>query len=209
MKFEPEFKRAISQLPSAEKDKLIFRLLKYDLVLANRLNFELLSSKNVDERRAEMEIIVKTNVEKMTNYFHSPGYLMMDMRYLSGEITTHVKTTKDKFGEISLNLLMLNEVLRLNNKNIDQSKAVKSYKFCIYVIARAFKILILINALHEDYRIEFNDNLINLGELISESNYLMQTAIRNGFDVNWLLKADIPKNINEIHRKIRNEGFLV
>jgi len=66
-----------------------------------------------------------------------------------------------------------------------------------------------LNALHEDYRIEFNDNLINLGKLISESNYLMQTAIRNGFDVNWLLKADIPKNINEIHRKIKNEGLLV
>lgn len=208
MKFEPEFKKAISQLPSEEKDKLILRLLKYDLTLANHLNFMLLSDKNIDERRAEMEIIVKSNIEKMSNYFHSPGYLMMDMRYLSGEITTHVKTTKDKFGEISLNLLMLNEVLRLNNKNIEKSNASKSYKFCIYVISRAFKILILINALHEDYRIEFNDNLINLGELISENNYLMQTAIRNGFDVNWLLKADIPKNINEIHRKVRDAGFL-
>jgi len=131
MKFEQDFKNAISQLPSVEKDKLILRLLKYDLTLANRLQFVLLSKKNVAERRAEMEIIVKSNVEKMTNYFHSPGYLMMDMRYLSGEITTHVKTTKDKFGEISLNLLMLNEVLRLNNKNIDKSKAVKSYNFCI------------------------------------------------------------------------------
>ena len=42
MKFSPEFKAAISDLPSAEKDKLIFRLLKKDENLANRIYFELL-----------------------------------------------------------------------------------------------------------------------------------------------------------------------
>lgn len=44
MKFDPEFKKALSQLPSGEKDKLILRLLKHDLTLANRLAFELLSA---------------------------------------------------------------------------------------------------------------------------------------------------------------------
>lgn len=52
MKFDKKFKEAISHLESQEKDKLIFRLLKHDLNLANRLYFELLSTKTVDEKRA-------------------------------------------------------------------------------------------------------------------------------------------------------------
>ena len=37
--FSKEFKKAIQELSSTEKDKLIFRLLKRDLDLVNRLHF--------------------------------------------------------------------------------------------------------------------------------------------------------------------------
>ena len=37
MKLTPEFKKAISELPNEEKDKLIFRLIKKDPDLANRI----------------------------------------------------------------------------------------------------------------------------------------------------------------------------
>lgn len=47
MKFPEELKEGISQLPSKEKEKLIFRLLKHDLDLANRLLFELVSTDTV------------------------------------------------------------------------------------------------------------------------------------------------------------------
>ena len=52
--FHKEFKEALSRLPSKEKDKLILRLLKKDLVLANRLLFELLSTNTVEEERQKM-----------------------------------------------------------------------------------------------------------------------------------------------------------
>lgn len=208
MKFDKKFKEAISHLESQEKDKLIFRLLKYDLNLANRLYFELLSTKTVDEKRAVIETRIKNKVIQMTDHFYSPGYLMMDLRDLSGEITEHVSITKDKFGEASLNLLMLNEVLRLNNKNIQNTTPGKSYKLCLYIIARAFKILILVKTLDEDYFTEFENKLNQLGEVLSQNSYLMNTAIKNGFDVNWLLHADIPDDIKEIHKTIRSQGFL-
>lgn len=208
MKHKKEFKEAISSLPATEKDKLILRLLRHDMVLTNRLYFELVDTQTVDERRANIEKRVKERAVQMSEHFYSVGYLMMDMRYLSGEITDHVKTTKDKFGESSLNLLMLNEVLRHNNTNITMATLGKSYKMCLYVIARAFKILISIRSLHEDYHIDFESGLMKLGKLISDNHYLMKTAINNGFDVNWLLNADIPENIKEIHKKVRSEGFL-
>lgn len=208
MKLDKEFKQAISELPSKEKDKLILRLCRRDHTLAKRLYFELVSDQTVDENRDEMEIRVKNQVENMTRYFHSPGDLMMHMRYLSGEITSHVKTTKDKFGDASLNLLMLVGVLRGNNENIRSASPARSAKCCLYIIARAFKILILVKALAEDYFIEFENQLMELGRLIGENDALMQTAIRNGFDVNWLLVSGIPDDIHELHKELRNQGFL-
>ena len=51
--FSKEFKKAIQELPNTEKDKLIFRLLKRDLDLANRLHFELVDTETVEEKRRE------------------------------------------------------------------------------------------------------------------------------------------------------------
>src|SRR5436190_9990770 len=148
MVFDKEFKIAIQNLPTAEKDKLILRLLKKDLLLANRLYFELVDVQTVDDRRVKMQEVVNKAVAKMTKTFHSPGYLLQDMKYLSGEITEHVKITKDKFGEISLNLQMLVEVLEQNNNRIKNARLTKTHTLIIYILARTFKIMSLINALH-------------------------------------------------------------
>ena len=155
-----------------------------------------------------MEDTVYDKVSEMNETFYSIGYLNMDMRYLSGEITEHVRITKDKYGEASLNLLMLIEVLKSNNQRIQNATFGKAYKICIYIIAKAFKILILIHKLHEDYKIEFEESLSTLGDLIGANPYLMKTAIQNGLDVNWLLTTEIPENITEIHKELRSKGFL-
>lgn len=208
MKFEKDFKEALINLSSKEKDKLILRLLKKDLALANRLYFELLSTKSVDDRRGEIDIRITSRVEIITENFYSPGYLVMELKYLSGEINEHVSITRDKFGEASLNLLMLIEVLSGNISNIQKFTYGKSYKFCIYIVARAFKILLMISVLHDDYRIDFKEDLNRFGKLIGQSEYLMRTAINNGLDINWLVSCDIPEDIKEIHKAIRGQGFL-
>lgn len=208
MKFDKKFIEAISHLPSKEKDKLILRLLKKDLNLANRLYFDLVDTRTTDDRRLDVENRIKNRIERFAQHYSSPGYLMMDMRDISGEITEHVKIAKDKFGEVSLNLLMLNEVLTLHNKSIMEATQGKARKCSTYIIARAFKILILISKLHEDLLVDFNDALEKLGQLISDNDYLMKTAIQNGFDVNWLLQCNIPENIDLIHKDIRSKGYL-
>lgn len=208
MKFDAEFKQAISLLPSKEKDKLILRLLKRDLVLANQLYFQLLSEESVYERRNKMANRVTKEIEQMTNRFYSPGTLLIDLRFLSGEITEHVKITKDKVGEPGLNLLMLTQVLKRNNERIANAKTGKSYTIGIYIIARVFKILVQIKSLHEDYFVEFEESLIELGNLISDNPFLMKLATQNGLDINWLVKANIPGNIDAIHKEMRARGYL-
>ena len=110
-----ELKKAIQELPSSEKDKLIFRLLKKDLDLTNRLHFELVDTETVEDKRNSFEKVMLKKINHFTERFYSVGYLLQDTRYVSGDISAHVKITKDKFGEISLNLKMLNHLLLLSH----------------------------------------------------------------------------------------------
>lgn len=207
MKFSKDFKEAISHLPGKEKDKLILRLLKKDIKLANRLEFELLSENSIEDRRNEVEQRILDKATKTADYFHSVGYLNMDVRYLSGEITEHVYTTKDKFGEVYLNLKMINEVLSVNQQNLLTNNS-SARKFYTAIIARAFKILILISKLHQDFHVDLEDELRQFGELILDTPPLMDTAIFNGLDVNWLLKFEIPEDIIDYHKDLRQRGYL-
>ena len=208
MKIDPEFKKALSLLELKEKDKLIIRLLKRDIVLTKRLYFELVDDLTVSERRSEIESRIDLETKRMGGYLTSTGALMMELRYLSGEITEHVKITKDKVGEVSLNLRMLNQTLSLTNKYIEDTHIMRAQKLCVYIISRAFKILVLIDALHEDFFVDFKEGLEKLGDRIGRNHNLMTVAIHNGFDVNWLLRLEIPENISEIHTQIRKQGFL-
>jgi hypothetical protein len=209
MKFSKEFKEAISHLPDKEKDKLLLRLLKKDLGLANRLEFELLSDLSIGDKREEVKKQILQKAAKTAQYFHSVGYLNMDVRELSGMISEHVYTTKDKFGEVYLNLIMINEILSVNQQHLsDFSRNSSARKFYTAVIARAFKILILISKLHEDFHVELEDELNRFGNLIGDNPNLMDTAIFNGLDVNWLLQFRIPEDIVEFHKDLRQRGYL-
>lgn len=209
MKFSKEFKEAISHLPDKEKDKLLLRLLKKDPILAKRLEFELISAQSVDEKRAEMEERIIERVKEFSEGFYSLGYLNMDIRFLSGDITEYVKITKDKFGEASLNLLLLKEVLRHTNHYIANARwNAKFKKIGVALLARTFKILTLIQKLDQDYFIEFEDNLKETGQLLGDNPNLMKMAIHCGMDVNWLIQGNIPENIAEIYKHVRAEGYL-
>ena len=208
MKFDDEFKKAIANLPPTEKDKLILRLLKKDYILANRLYFELVSADSVQDRRLVKEERIKSYLERFSKTNRVPDSALSDMRTISAEITEHVRITKDKYGEASLNLLMLNESLKLNQAILSKATPNRAHKYNVYVIARAYKILTLIIKLHEDFHIEFEDGLEELSDNIANNHYLMKTAIYSGFDVNWLRNFEIPEDINERLKKARSLGLL-
>ena len=208
MAFDPEFKKALQLLPDSEKDKLILRLLKRDLNLASKLRFELVDTESVQDKREQLKNNIIRRIQLATDRYYSVGYLLMDIRDISGEINQHVAITKDKFGEISLNCLMLKQMLELNNERIGTEKYGKAYTLCIYIIARIFKILMLIQKQHEDLHLEFNDDIATLGKLIGNNHHLMKTANLNGLNVNWLIEFNIPNNIADIYKTLRENGRL-
>ncbi len=103
---------------------------------------------------------------------------------------------------------MLRQLLELNGSRISTESCNKAYKFCIYIVARAFKILMLLQKQHVDLQLELEEDIKAIGWLIGKNHYLMQTAIHNGLDVNWLIQFEIPKNIADIYKELRQNGFL-
>jgi len=206
--FDKEFKKALELLSGKEKDKLILRLLKKDLKLARRLYFELVDTDSVADKRQEIATEVAKRAKFSSQHFYSPGYLLMDAREISGIINDHVSQTKDKQGEISLNCLMIRHLLEGSNEQVASASARKSHTFCIYVVARMFKIMMLIKKQHEDLHIEFSDDVEAIGELIGQNHAIMKTAIHNGLDVNWLIHFNIPDDIVKIHKELRQNGYL-
>ena len=208
MKFSKEFKEAVLHLSESEKDKLLIRLLKKDENLVNRLYFELIDDQTVDDHRLKMESRVVVRAEEITRFAKSLNHLKMLTRYLSGEISEHVRITKDKFGEVSLNLLMLNTLLKHSKKLFRKSTQIQARKFSLYVIVRTYRTLLLIDKMHEDLHMEFEDDLHQLGNLIGDEPTLMHFAMQNGLDVNWLIKNEIPEDIAQYHKDLKAQGFL-
>ncbi|AZB34318.1 MULTISPECIES: deoxyuridine 5'-triphosphate nucleotidohydrolase [Chryseobacterium] len=207
MEYSKEFKAALSAFSSAEKDKLIFRLLKKDKLLSKKLYFELIDPETTDDKRKAMEQNVEEKVLLASKYIGNAKYFLTIIRKISAEITEHIKITTDKFGEVSLNLLMVDKILDYNT-DLSRQRFDNVYKLYIYIINKLFKSLILIKKLDEDYWMEFDDLLRTIQQKTLENRYLQKLCINNGLDFNWFESDNIPDNIEQIMKDIKSQGFL-
>lgn len=205
MKIEPDFKAALAELPEKEKDKLLFRLLRKDKVLMQKLYFELVSVNTAeDERNLLADRIVQNlkNPRIVANYHDWMG----EIRSLSGVITLHLKVTGNKVGEVSLTILLLQTVLAGNTERIQKLTPKNALKLAKYLTGKLYKVVVLIQALHEDLRIEFNEDLEELGKLWQESEYLLRYANSAGCQIEWFLEGEFPDNVKERMTAARKRG---
>lgn len=207
MEYSKEFKAALSQLSPAEKDRLIFRLLRKDEILSKKLYFELIDEETVDQKRDAMEELIKEKVEYASKYISNQKYFIVLIRKISAQITEHVKVTTDKFGDISLNLLLINEILESNEK-LSRQKFNDVYKLYLYMINKVVKALALTKKLDEDYWMEIDEYLSVAYDKITANIYLEKLFINNGIDFNWLNADRIPDHFDLIIKDIKNQGFL-
>lgn len=207
MEFSKEFKAALSQFSSKEKDKLIFRLLKKDKLLSKKLYFELIEEETTDDKRNTMEEIISERITEISKYVANQKYFLVLIRKLSAEITEHVKITTDKFGDVYLNLFLINKILEHNEK-LGRQRFDAVYKLYIYLINKIIKALIQIQKLDEDYWLEFDEILTDIDFQLHENLYLEKLCINNGLDFNWLKCENIPDHFELIVKDIRSQGFL-
>lgn len=207
MEYSKEFKQALSEFSSVEKDRLIFRLLKKDKLLSKKLYFELIDPENTDQKRNQMEEIIEEKVLAASRYIGNSKYYLVTIRKISAEITEHIKITTDKFGEISLHLLLVNKILESNEK-LNQQRFDNVYKLYIYLINKIIRALILVKKTDEDYWMEFDELLQAIGFQIHENIYLEKLCITNGFDFNWLKCEHLPDHLDLMIKDIKTQGFL-
>lgn len=170
-KISPELAVAIRHMSVDRKDKLLLRLAAKDKILIAQLEFELIEGKaTVEERVAALKLSIKKTLEEARNYHFTPGILMMNLRSLNARITEHVKITKDKLGEVTLTLYLLAEAFRLFSPALQHTFWHNPANFSEYVVRRLQLILKKTEKLHEDYYIEFKDELQNLLDFIYSYN---------------------------------------
>lgn len=156
---EPDLKKAIVRMPGVEKDKLLLRLVAKDAVLMERLQFELVEEgKTMDERRN----LIREFIDRTARlHADTPGWLMMDMRTVSGYVSRHLKVTKDKYGEVELMLYMLNTFYD-QNAHLLQKYNSRSDSAAEYIAKRTDQVLKKAVKLDPDYHIEFASELNKL-----------------------------------------------
>ena len=202
MEYSKEFKEAISNFTSAEKDKLIIRLLKKDRILSHRLYFELIDPETADDKRNQMETLIKEEVLAAAKRYGRTKYFLPSIRRISAKITEHVKITTDKFGEVSLALLLVSETLKNLSKSSDH------YKLFIYLLNKIFRSLVLTKKLDPDYFLDLRENYNDVQQQIVQNKSLEELALHNGLFWSWLEPENIPDDIDSILKGIKAEGLL-
>lgn len=179
-----DLKAAISALPQKEKDKLLFRLIPKDEVLTEQMVFRLLEhSQTTEDRRYAVAREMHEAYDAFADFRFSPGYLKQTMRTLSGRINRHVKVTRDKYGEIELNLLLLNGALGQFRESLSGFTERRTFKLYTYIVRRTQKIHTLLGKMHEDYRLDFEDDLRQLEAHLLELPDLTKMANRYGLSL--------------------------
>lgn len=159
-KITEQLEEAILNLPQKEKNKLLIRLINKDQLLTEQLQYRLLedTESDLEFRRAE----IKEHIARL--FDHYPVYLYKDLLHRVREgaayINRHAKVTKDRRGELELliHLFQKAESLLPQLKSQWRDRIFKE-KFIAYGLARTDKMNILLNALHEDFRVEFEENI--------------------------------------------------
>lgn len=208
MEYSKEFKEALSNFTPKEKDKLIFRLLRKDKILSQKLYFELIEDKTADEKRKELEDHLAEKVAYFSKNISNPKYYLVLIRKLSAEITLHVKVTSDKFGEVYLQLFLVNKILRLYRDRLERQSFEQNYKLYMYLINKIFRSLILTLKLDEDYHLDINGILQETLESLLENGEMVRLCINNGLDFNFFQTENIPEDIAAQVRELKAEGFL-
>ena len=162
-KVPKELEKAILSLPVKDKDKMLLKLVAKSELLIQQLSFQLLEDESdLKEKREE----IKSTILRVSKMYHdTPGWMMMDMRDLNGRITNHVKVTKDKYGEVELTLYLLNTFFD-NQQTHLQVYTGKSDTISLYIAKRTEFVLSKLTKLHEDYYVEFEQEMNKLLERV-------------------------------------------
>ncbi len=173
---DKKLKQAILNLPAAEKDKLLLKLISKDVVLLNKLHHQLLDGEeSLDEKRELISKEINSRFDRikrmMENWpgFLTPGQLMMGLRDMSGLVNEHVLITKDKLADIELRIEILKNTYEIGSGLLKEVTR-KNEKLSRYLAARVKYIIQKYDKLHEDHQFDLKDKLNQVLSCINNSS---------------------------------------
>lgn len=158
-KIPEELEEAILDLPQKEKNRLLIRLINKDSLLTEQLQYRLLENTEADLRYRILNI--KDGIDAT---FGIPRMSLKDIlaytREKVGLINRFAKVTKDKKGELEL----LIHLFKASNEAFAQHRAtlrdfLLKTRYKQYSSSKTDKMKLLLDTIHEDYRIEFEEDL--------------------------------------------------
>ena len=163
---DPELKKAILDLPKAEKDKLLIRLINKDGMLMKQLHFQLLEDEaDLDNRTEEVLDKLRRLMARAVDYIpninrsRNADHLMGELKYGSGLINEHVAITKDKMSEVKLRLFLISTSFANFGELFEEHLYRQNERLLKYQTGRMKYILGKFDKLHEDLQFEFRSEL--------------------------------------------------
>ncbi|TDG37936.1 hypothetical protein EZJ43_02270 [Pedobacter changchengzhani] len=161
----PLLKKAVIDLPPAEKDKLLLKLISKDPILVFQLEYKLLEDeRDLDNRVDNVKIEIDKKISWIDKYLsqernYSPGYFMMDVREMSGLVNEHVLITKHKISEVELRVYILEGIINCSANILFLKRTRHSEKLLAYFAGRVKNVLEKYVKLHEDLQFDFRDRI--------------------------------------------------
>lgn len=165
-KIPEELQKAILDLPSKEKNKLLLRLITKDDLLTEQLQYQLLENTSTDLAFRIQEI--KAQLTFPENKL-SMKDIMGLWREKSSQINRFYKVTKDKKGELELWIaLALAATVAYTHHRTTLREFHLRLKFKENGLKKVEKMNTLLQSLHEDYRMEFESDLAQITDAFKQ-----------------------------------------
>ena len=176
-KLSKELSEAICDMPAADKNKLLLKLVAKDEWLIESLNFELVEHKSTNQARVER---LKSHIENTLNHsmliqFFTPGELLMAFRNCNARIKENTKITKNAWGEVELICYMLHTgfVLHENRLKITYESRHRYDTLTTYTTKKMAELLLKMDKFHEDMHLELRPKINRcLGMMWQNNNFI-------------------------------------
>ena len=189
VKLSTELKKAISELSHKEKDKLLNRLIAKDDLLVEQLEFRLLENSSTTQDRREA---VKYTITDLFDQFKdgvSTKQMLWMIRKLSSIISRHVRVTGDKYGDIELNLILVQTTFEEYAVTHLPKWNKPSFKLREYLVKKMLSVGKRANKIHSDYLLDFSERLESIGEYFNQDERITDICEDLNVDVGGLLEG--------------------
>lgn len=155
---EKDLEEAILALPTKEKNKILIRLIDKNKVLVEQLHFKLLEHPEIDLKLRQDALSDQIDNLKRYNAIKSKELLTLQRSYFA-QISHHKRITGDKVGEVRLGLKLILKFVTDYPLVFNKPDLKYNHKLNEYNIKKMLLLLKNLKGIHEDYQIEFVDNI--------------------------------------------------